>query len=516
MARILVVEDEDDLREIILEELNEGGHNTVEASDGQKGLDRLAKEPVDLIISDITMPNMNGYQFFRSVKEQFPEHAQTPFIFLTALSDRDSEFKGLRLGVDDYLTKPIDFELMLLRIEVHLRKRTPPAATSPQPARPNDAIASVPVPAPHDHQAAAQLKSTLQVSSEILASRFVTISLEAIRAHVGSRWESVSQQIIHHAEQVIRAQLSPTDFFSVTPSHDFIVCFAQIDDDQFNAKTSLMRDEIWERLFAVTHDEQLSQVDAQSHRLVLDLDDIEDDVVFVEIDKAIDQKNSKDAESKKKQLDQIYSFEEFYAYPLLGATGGPSKIKALSFNRKITERVRELSRIGQNEWQFMLELQRKIFARLQEKDNIKKAFTQHAMLLPIDFTLLVAPEARDELMSLCQHFEHHLDLVLIIEVVGIPDRLQSYEHALKPLPIGRQLQFIELRRPQQVENADLDGIAAYVSMSFSSLTALQDKTQSAFTEQLERQGVKLYVKDVPEGRLFEAQGYRGKLFSMLK
>ena len=108
---------------------------TVEAPGGQAGLDRLASEPVDLIISDITMPKMNGYQFFRSVKEQFPEHADTPFIFLTALTDRDSEFKGLRLGVDDYITKPIDFDLLMLRVEIHLRRRPPVCLlyTSPSP-----------------------------------------------------------------------------------------------------------------------------------------------------------------------------------------------------------------------------------------------------------------------------------------------------------------------------------------------------------------------------------------------
>jgi len=130
MAKILVVEDEDELREVIVEELNEVGHKTVEASDGREGLEKLVAEKPDLVLSDITMPKMNGYQFFRSIRENNPEHNHTPFIFLTALSDRNDELKGLRLGVDDYLTKPIDLDLMVARVELGLRRfRAPPEET---------------------------------------------------------------------------------------------------------------------------------------------------------------------------------------------------------------------------------------------------------------------------------------------------------------------------------------------------------------------------------------------------
>jgi len=133
MAKILVVEDEDELREVIVEELNEMGHITVEAGNGLEGLEQLAAERPDLILSDITMPKMTGYQFLRSVREKHPEHVHTPFIFLTALTERDDQLKGLRLGVDDYLTKPIDFDLMIARIELGLRRSQPQADQMPSP-----------------------------------------------------------------------------------------------------------------------------------------------------------------------------------------------------------------------------------------------------------------------------------------------------------------------------------------------------------------------------------------------
>ena len=123
MAKILVVEDEEILRELIVDQLNDVGHSTFEAGNGREGLDILAKDTPDLIVSDITMPVMNGYQFLRSVREEHLEHARTPFIFMTALSDRESELKGLRLGVDDYITKPIDYEILIARIDANLRRR---------------------------------------------------------------------------------------------------------------------------------------------------------------------------------------------------------------------------------------------------------------------------------------------------------------------------------------------------------------------------------------------------------
>jgi len=513
MAKILVLDDEEDLRELVIEELTEVGHSTVSFAGGQDALDHLANDTVDLILSDITMPQMSGYQFFRNFKEQFPHYGHIPFIFMTALSDRDNELKGLRLGVDDYITKPIDYDLMLLRVESHLRRRQPAASPAPQTqtqATPDDKAG--------DPDAAAKLQAILQESGgRVIASRFTTIALDDLRGRIEDLRSDIRNQFLPCVEAAIRAHLISKDVLAITPSNDFLVYFADIDDDEIESKAGQIRDEIWERLFTLTNDAALSNVDVHSNELTLDVHALDEKGVLAEAEKAVQQGNAKERESKKLQLEQIYSFEKMHAIPLLVASGSPSKIKALSFSKKFTDKIKTLSSLGKSDGPFLLECQEKMFERFKEMPNASKAFARSAMLLPLGFPLLRDTELRNGLISLCQNVETSMDLILITEVVNTPDRLKPYEAILKPLPVGRQLQFIELRRPQQVKDMALDQIGvAYVSMSFSDLEACDARERVEFTDELQRQSVKLYIKNIPEGKLSEAQSFDGKLFSTIK
>jgi len=122
-GRILVADDEPQIREAIKEELEARGYQAVEAESVNVALEKLKKEPVDIIVSDISfLPREpDGFKFFKLVQEQ-PELRQIPFIFLSALNDDVIVRSGMQLGADDYLTKPIDFDLLLAVIEGKLRR----------------------------------------------------------------------------------------------------------------------------------------------------------------------------------------------------------------------------------------------------------------------------------------------------------------------------------------------------------------------------------------------------------
>jgi putative two-component system response regulator len=104
---ILVVEDQDFLREALQVLLQNEGYRVLTASNGMEALHSLHEFSVDLILSDIMMPEMDGYAFYDVVRSR-PEWVSIPFIFLTALGERDAVFASKRLGADDYLIKPID------------------------------------------------------------------------------------------------------------------------------------------------------------------------------------------------------------------------------------------------------------------------------------------------------------------------------------------------------------------------------------------------------------------------
>lgn len=119
---ILCAEDQEDLRTDICDELREAGYTVLEAADGEDTLRQIDAAVPDLILCDINMPGRNGYEVLEEIRTRRPDLADTPFIFLTALSDPREVVDGKRLGADDYLVKPIDFDLLLATVDARLRQ----------------------------------------------------------------------------------------------------------------------------------------------------------------------------------------------------------------------------------------------------------------------------------------------------------------------------------------------------------------------------------------------------------
>jgi DNA-binding response OmpR family regulator len=122
MTKILCIEDEAALRKDIVEELNDAGYETLEAANGAIGYDAILAHRPDLVLCDVNMPDMNGYELLTKLRETNEEFDDVPFVFLSALADRKDIIAGKKLGADDYLTKPVDFELLLVTVESRLRQ----------------------------------------------------------------------------------------------------------------------------------------------------------------------------------------------------------------------------------------------------------------------------------------------------------------------------------------------------------------------------------------------------------
>ncbi|MEM7620368.1 MAG: response regulator [Pseudomonadota bacterium] len=120
MPQILLVEDETALLEAMEEELRDEGYEVVCAENGSEALEKLANYAPDLILSDIAMPQMDGHALLQEVREKFPKLIETPFVFLTAFNAKADIIKGKKLGADDYLVKPVDFDLLFATIDSRL------------------------------------------------------------------------------------------------------------------------------------------------------------------------------------------------------------------------------------------------------------------------------------------------------------------------------------------------------------------------------------------------------------
>jgi DNA-binding NarL/FixJ family response regulator len=118
--RILCIEDDRETAALIAEELAERDFAVSSTYDGHEGFVAILKEMPDLVLCDINMPVMSGYEVLERLTELAPRLGRIPFIFLTAMAGREDELRGRRLGADDYITKPIDFERLHMIINARL------------------------------------------------------------------------------------------------------------------------------------------------------------------------------------------------------------------------------------------------------------------------------------------------------------------------------------------------------------------------------------------------------------
>ena len=124
-GQILVVDDEQAIRDLITDVLNIAGYEVFSAADGLVALNQIRKQKFDLIILDVNLPKLDGFAILEKVRESAPTQ---PIIMISARTDKDDVTHGLRLGADDYVRKPFSVEELVLRIENRLKRNISIAA----------------------------------------------------------------------------------------------------------------------------------------------------------------------------------------------------------------------------------------------------------------------------------------------------------------------------------------------------------------------------------------------------
>ena len=119
MARILVVEDELDLNRIICRRLRDRGYDVTSAEDGVVALERMEESRFDMVLTDIMMPCMDGFELADSIRLT---DKNIPIIFMTAKDDKASKMLGYSIGVDDYIVKPFDLDILIMKVAAMLRR----------------------------------------------------------------------------------------------------------------------------------------------------------------------------------------------------------------------------------------------------------------------------------------------------------------------------------------------------------------------------------------------------------
>ncbi len=121
VKKILIIDDEESLREVIHIALKQRGFEVIEAANGFEGVEKARKELPDLILCDINMEKMDGYLTLTLLRNEAPT-AAIPFILMTGLADNTSMRHGMELGADDYLSKPFTIGALYAAVEMHLKE----------------------------------------------------------------------------------------------------------------------------------------------------------------------------------------------------------------------------------------------------------------------------------------------------------------------------------------------------------------------------------------------------------
>jgi DNA-binding response OmpR family regulator len=119
--RILVVDDERTVRDLLQRTLENAGYNVIKAANGQEALDKISQFDVSLVLLDIMMPGLDGFE----VLERMPPQLNIPVIMLSGIRDETTKIDSLTLGADDFIEKPFSTEELLARIQAKLKRTEP-------------------------------------------------------------------------------------------------------------------------------------------------------------------------------------------------------------------------------------------------------------------------------------------------------------------------------------------------------------------------------------------------------
>ncbi len=205
-GRILVVDDDPHVRELIRANLEEAGYGVIQAADGAEALARAGREPLDLILLDVAMPGLDGYAVCRRLRED--EATQLiPILMLSARDKPPEKIEGLKQGADGYLTKPFDVGELVARVESLIARRNQLLAASPLTGLPG----SVSIEA----EARRRLKAGQSFA-------FIYLDLDDFKPFNDRYGFRKGDEVIRFAAEMMQAELGPNDFLGHVGGDDFV------------------------------------------------------------------------------------------------------------------------------------------------------------------------------------------------------------------------------------------------------------------------------------------------------
>lgn len=472
MAKILCIEDEASIRQDIVEELHDAGYETLTAGDGKAGLAAIKKHKPDLVLCDITMPKMDGFQLLAELRNNHPEFADLPFVFVSALADKKQIVEGKALGADDYLTKPIDFDLLLATVQSRLRQVErmtakkekelvklykavahdhPAGREERAPTAPRPAAARGPAAPAGQQENSPGLKERLSDlashgAGQIVTGRFHMIGLQRIRQEMEWRWTANALKAQAIAEQTIIASLTSGDVLKRHGDHDFLVCFSGMSDSEVAKKVAVISDRI-RRVIRETC-EHSESADVSSEVYALDFTDDEiggsDDALSLIAEK-LDQASERAKAADDATLQEIYKTSKLTFRPIQTRTGGSTPFTIADFDADTRMKIERLRTSRTDPAHINAQIDFMILGRVTEHLYATQPAKRPTIVTPVHFPTAAYARYSRKHQELCRRLEEDIRNALIFNVKRIPadlmaSRVTDVVNCLRPYSRARTVQ----------------------------------------------------------------------------
>ncbi len=494
VGKILLVEDEEEIRGTIAAELDDAGYQVVQAANGREGLEAIRSEKPDLILSDISMPELDGIGMLESFQRELPDQVGTPFIFLTAYTDRERQIAARRHGADEFLNKPVEFDVLLAVVENQLKKRQTARKQHNEelvklfkrlqfePVPPADA--DVPIEkvslAPH-----ASLPNDIQDRRHSLGGWITLIGLNEVREKLGPRWNRVASTVKALAENRIAQNLTEKDTYRAISDDAFEVCIHRQSEAEASATIRRIKQQILDGLGTIQLDENgppgaasselttLRQVRAEfypipppsdgaggsSHDLL--------DVVSAKIERAAEAFTQNASE----MLAKIVQDGEIHLIPILDRNLGSTQVAYCALDPAASSTELNMRTAFAHEPEKMLELDTAKFGLAIQAVISSKSRQFGSFAVSVDVNSIRTPKSRQKYLSLLGKIPYatRSKFVFLVEN-GLgqvhASLLADIVRSLKPFSITC---WLRATTPEPFDKSIDDAVAPVIAMNYFDL-----------------------------------------------
>ena len=552
---ILCVEDEEGLRKDIVEELHDAGYETIEAENGRVALEAIVTQKPDLVLCDITMPVMDGHRLLTEIRENHPDKCELPFVFLSALADRDSLMKGRKLGADDYLSKPVDYEMLLTVVGSRLRHvhrlaerrreqlvkvyksaveagghavETPRMPESHVPAKDADG------PAVAGGAAGRSIEQRLRDAvkdgpARLVAGRVQLLGLDDIKAGLGDRWHRHSSIVFDLIEQTIKKRLAPADVYQRDGNDNFTICFAQLSESEAAFKARAIADEVRTKILGKdlgagaapltaeadafmdevsgkTSGRPSLDVRGEAHEVELSSDEVSDsDDLLGLLTSRLSAAAERASMKERATLIEVAQRARVRLQPVEKHDGGATPFQFAEFDQDTQAKIEALRSLRPASEDLVRDLDVLMVSKVAEEIFRRPPGKGVILIANIHFSTLEAKRRLEHLKTICNTLTEPARAALIFNIVGIPSDL---------LPAKVAEHFFSIRHFSRAMMAQCESLAlgsidpvmlrtpvlTFRAWDFGKLLAHDPGAVAGFLKQIHRQKRKLLVYGISDTR----------------